>query len=201
MASGLLHRGRCKNKTQRMTNTQRHAQRELDILVKAATDPDNRPIIEPFIPEILALCEKFGQSGGSAPFTASALSSAIKNLCLQKNICPIMGTDDEWGTVADSVNQNKRLGSIFKDDEGAYFLDAIVWKTDKDSGWSGSALLENGKKILSRQRIKSFPFDPKTFTIDVIETEVAPGDWEFKVKNENDLIPVFEYYNEFTSNK
>jgi len=183
-----------------MTNTQSHAQRELDILVKSTTDPENRPLIEPFIPEILALCEKFGesgQSGGSAPYTASALSSAIKNLCLQKNICPIMGTDDEWGTVADSVNQNKRLGSIFKDDEGAYFLDAIVWKTQKDSTWSGNASLASGKQIRSRQRIKSFPFDPKTFTIDVVETEVAPGDWEFKVKDENDLIPVFEYYNEF----
>jgi hypothetical protein len=81
-----------------MTNTQRYAQRELDILVKSAS-VDDRPIIEEFIPEILALCEKFGksgQSGGSAPYTATALSHAIKKLCLQESICPITGIEDEW---------------------------------------------------------------------------------------------------------
>jgi hypothetical protein len=33
-----------------MTNTYNFAKQELDILVKSATDPENRPIIEPFIP-------------------------------------------------------------------------------------------------------------------------------------------------------
>ena len=66
-----------------MTNTQSHAKRELDILIK--TTPD--AIIRHFIPEILALCEVFGnsgQSGGSAPYTAGALTDAIKKLCLQQ---------------------------------------------------------------------------------------------------------------------
>ena len=69
-----------------MNNTLTHAQRELDILVKSCPDPENRPIIEGFIPEILALVEKFGksgQSGGSAPYTATAISQAVKKLCLQ----------------------------------------------------------------------------------------------------------------------
>ena len=60
-----------------MTNTQKFAKRELDIL--AATVPD--AIVTPFAKEILALCEAFGksgQSGGSAPYTASAISQAIK---------------------------------------------------------------------------------------------------------------------------
>ena len=46
-----------------MKNTMTHAERELDILVKSATDPNNRPIIEEFIPEILALVRKFSNSG------------------------------------------------------------------------------------------------------------------------------------------
>lgn len=82
-----------------MKNTMTHAERELDILVKSATDPNNRPIIEEFIPEILALVRKFsnsGQSGVSAPYTASAISSAVKKLCLQEPICPITGIDEEW---------------------------------------------------------------------------------------------------------
>lgn len=121
-----------------MTNTQRYAQLEFDILVKSATDPDNRPIIEPFIPEMLALCEKYGksgQSGGSAPYTATALAQAVKKLLLQEPICPIMGIGEEWMDVADMGDgidilwQNARCGALFKGINGrAWFLDAIVWK-------------------------------------------------------------------------
>jgi hypothetical protein len=67
-----------------MTNTQKFAQQELDIL--AATVPD--AIVTPFAKEILALCEAFGnsgQSGGSAPYTASAISQAVKN-CYYTNL-------------------------------------------------------------------------------------------------------------------
>ncbi len=71
-----------------MTNTQNYAKRELDIL--AATVPDS--IVTPFAKEILALCEAFGnsgQSGGSAPFTASAISHAVKKLLLHEPICDV----------------------------------------------------------------------------------------------------------------
>lgn len=189
-----------------MSNIKTFAQTELDILVKSATDPNNRPIIEEFIPEILALVEKFGksgQSGGSAPYTAGALSSAIKKLCLQKPICPIMGIDEEWNDVSgygsspssDIVWQNKRCYALFKNKEGVCnYSDAITWKTQTGSTWSGSAKFENGEKIRSSQQIKGFPFEPKTFVIDVIEKEVRKDDWEFYIKDENQLDEVFEYY-------
>lgn len=195
------------------TNTARFAERELTILSKSATNPENRPIIEPFIPEILALCEKFGksgQSGGSAPYTATALSQAIKKLCLQEPICPITGIDDEWVYVADMgggkdekecVYQNNRCSTLFKNSEGkCWYLDAIVWKTQKGSTRGGSALLEDGNvfiKYFSRQYVKSFPFTPKTFYIDVIEKEVAKDDWEFYIKNPKQLERVFEYYDKY----
>ena len=79
-----------------MTNTQKFAQQELDIL--AATVPD--AIVTPFAKEILALCEAFGnsgQSGGSAPYTASAISQAVKKLLLQEPICDVTGHENEWG--------------------------------------------------------------------------------------------------------
>jgi hypothetical protein len=185
-----------------MTNTFNHAKRELDILVKTV----DKPIIREFIPEILALCEKFGnsgQSGGSAPYVAGAISDAIKKLCLQKPICPITGIDDEWGTVADSVNQNNREGAIFKGgDNKAYYLDAITWKTQTGSTWSGNAFMSetDRRKITSRQYIKSFPFTPKTFVIDVIEKEVKKDDWEFYIKDPEQLKEVFEYYDAFKDN-
>lgn len=172
-----------------MTNTQRFAAHELSILSKSATDPDNRPIIEPFIPEILALCEKFGksgQSGGSAPYTATALSQAIKKLCLQEPICPITGVDEEWCYVADMgggekekecVWQNNRCHSVFKNSDGnAWYLDAIIWKEENGSTYFGSALLKDGTPYHSKQFIKSFPFTPKTFYIDVVK-EILPEDW------------------------
>lgn len=173
-----------------MTNTQRHAQMELDILVKSATDPNYRPIIEEFIPEILAICEKFGlsgQSGGSAPFTATALSHAIKKLCLQEAICPIMDLPEEWVDVSAFGDgsmvgyQNSRCGCLFKDGIGRrpYYLDAIIWKgdTEGESGNDWDVFSGRVEEYYSRQYVKSFPFEPKSFYIDVIREEL-PEDWD-----------------------
>jgi hypothetical protein len=188
-----------------MTNTYNFAKRELDILVKSATDPEDRPIIEPFIPQILAICQKFGksgQSGGSAPYTATALSQAIKKLCLQEPICPITGIDEEWNDVGhysendDMVYQNKRCYALFKDGKGAmaHYLDAIVWKSQHNMTFTGTVKTKNGEEITSRQYIKGFPFTPKTFYIDVISTEVNKNDWEYEIKDETQLKTVFKYY-------
>lgn len=180
-----------------MTNTRTHAEIELDILVKSATGPDDRPVIEPFIPELLALAEKFGlsgQSGGSAPYVAGALSQAVKHLCLQQLICPVTGIDDEWFRHDDEISQNKRCSALFKGEDGnAYYLDAVTWRTPNGICYSGTAELPDGEKITSSQCVQ-FPFTPKTFYVDVDEHEVAPDDWEFTVKDPNDLKQVFEYY-------
>ena len=177
-----------------MTNTQSYAQRELDILIKVVPDA----IIRHFIPEILALCEAFdnsGQSGGSAPYTAGALADAIKKLCLQEPISPITGENSEWNDISDMDNgtlQNNRCSAIFKDKKTGrtHYLNAISWKTQKGSTWHGTTK----EGITSRQFIKSFPFKPKTFVIDVIETEVKKDDWEFEIKDKVQLKEVSEYY-------
>jgi len=186
-----------------MTNTYKFAECELNILTQSSTDSGNRPLIEPFREEILALCEKFGnsgQSGGSAPCTASAISNAIKNLLLQNPICPITGIDSEWMRVSEeeALYQNKRCSALFKNEtHGAYFLDAIVWKNQHGLTYSGSAILENDEKILSRQCIKAFPFVPKTFYIDVIEEEISKDDWTFHITKPSQLSKVFQYYRKF----
>jgi hypothetical protein len=185
------------------SNTFNYAKQELDILVKSNLDLKNRPIIEEFIPEILALVNKFGksgQSGGSAPYTATAISQAVKKLCLQEPICPIMGIDDEWNDVAKEnskdLYQNKRCSALFKIGKKGipYYLDAIVWKTQNKSCWSGTASMTSGEKIRSRQFIKKFPFTPKTFYIDVIEIEIEKDNWEFYIKDEKQLKAVWKYY-------
>lgn len=166
-----------------MTNTQSHAQVELDILSKSVPDA----IILEFKDEILALCEKFGksgQSGGSAPYTASALSSAVKKLCLQETIAPLTGEDSEWCDVTEQSNgemlyQNKRNSAVFKDEQGVWYLDAIVWCADTlgDSGNNWDNFSGTVEGIKSRAYIKEFPFEPKTFHINVTR-EMLPADWE-----------------------
>src|SRR3989304_2125408 len=140
-----------------MSNTLSFAQRELDILIKSSTDPENRPIIENFIPEILALCEKFGtsgQSGGSAPYTAYAISKAVEKLCLQEPICPITGIDEEWTDVTNMNDgepmwQNKRCSALFKDKNGeAKYIDAIVFD-GVIGGHTQLKILNNWKKFMN----------------------------------------------------
>jgi hypothetical protein len=191
-----------------MTNTQSFAKKELNIL--AATVPD--AIITPFAKEILALCESFGksgQSGGSAPFTATAISQAIKSLLLQEPICPVTGIDEEWVKVREvsgddeMMYQNKRCSALFKSKNGkCWYVDAIVKKTQTGSCWSGSFWLskedylsgDKSKKIGCAHYVKSFPFSPKTFYIDVTEEEVAKDDWETYLKDGKQLEKVFKYY-------
>jgi hypothetical protein len=75
-------------------NKPKRAVREFAILRRTTEDA----IILPFEKEILALVDKFnnsGQSGGSAPYTAAALSQAVKNLCLQNPICDITGNTED----------------------------------------------------------------------------------------------------------
>lgn len=201
-----------------MTNTYKHAKQELDIL--AATVPD--AIVTPFAKEILALCEKFGksgQSGGSAPYTATAISKAVKKLLLQKPICDVTGHESEWFDVSEAYGgnvtyQNNRCSALFKDgiESKAHYLDAIVWKgVDEYDTFTGSVYIddEEFEFIRSSQFVK-FPFKPKTFYIDVVRVPISKEDAEQRdlhyfedsfdgcyyiiLKDPKQLDKVFEYY-------
>jgi len=194
-----------------MTNTQAHAKKELEILKKTVKDP----IITPFTKEILALCEAVGnsgQSGGSNPYTASAIAQAIEKLLTFETLAPLTGEDSEWidrteindGEV---MFQNNRDSRIFKGkDNKAYFIDAIIFDGDIGGAFSGGDIeLYNGDTVGSLQFIKEFPFTPKTFYIDVIDRrwkdkedkeEDPDGDWwTHTLTDEKQLDEVFEYYN------
>jgi hypothetical protein len=190
-----------------------YAEREIDILLKTTDDA----IIKGFVPEILKLVEKFndsGQSGGSAPYTAGAISSAVKKLCLHEPICPITGIDEEWSDIAESMGgrdeiyQNKRCGCLFKDgkDNNPYYLDGIVFQgEDNYDAFTGTV-----EEISSRQFIKEFPFEPKTFYIDVrrelydeekhgseddvIVSGGSDGDYVYFIKDRKQLDEVYEHY-------
>lgn len=185
----------------RKSNTALHAERELDILLETVKDP----IIGPFKKELIALCERFGrsgQSGGSAPYTASALAHAVKTLCLQQPICEITGIDDEWVDVSEMTGggvlfQNNRCHAILKTKNGrCSYVDAVVFKDQRGGTFTsgGSVKLEDDSIIGSSWYIKRFPFKPKTFYIDVISVETKKDWWESRVKDEDQLKAVYKYY-------
>ena len=194
-----------------MTYTQAHAKQELEILIKTVPDA----IIAPFKNEILALCEAFGssgQSGGSAPVTATAISQAVKTLMMDETLAPLTGEDHEWVDVTamndgNTMYQNNRDSRVFKDgkDGKAYFIDAIIFDGNLGERFTGNgSVSHNGENIGSAQQIKSFPFQPKVFYVDVIDhrwkdkEETSPdinGDWwTHSIKDEKQLDEVFEYY-------
>ncbi len=177
-----------------MTNTQKFAKQELDIL--AATVPD--AIITPFAKEILALCEAFGnsgQSGGSAPYTASAISQAVKKLLLQEPICDITGHETEWGETFESgkskditCRQNSRCSALFLetthfvsgDVSRAYYLNAIVWKGAEDwDTFTGRVYIDDKDfELIGSSQFVKFPFKPKTFYIDVVRVPISKEEAE-----------------------
>jgi hypothetical protein len=193
------------------TSTAKYAEKELNLLISFCRKQNDSAIIEPFVKEIIELCEAFGksgQSGCSAPYTAKAITQAIEKLLLFQPILPLTGLDEEWNDVTNYGDkpqyQNNRNSAVFKDvkDGRAYYVDAIVVRTEKSGCWSGRFWLsredmESGDKSLmvsSAHFIKSFPFEPKIFYIDVEEIEVAEDDWEFIIKDPKQLDEVFSYY-------
>lgn len=196
---------------------------ELDRLIKRAEEKGGTPIIKEFVPEVKALVKKFadsGQSGGSAPFTTSVILNVIEKLLKQEPLGGVENTEDEWNSLSHFGDkesyQNNRLSSVFKEgkDGRPYYLNAIVFRSPGKNYTftSGSVDLPGlagdkiGGKIGSSQYIKSFPFEPKTFVIDVDEKEYRKlkdgtlveeeggGWWESWVKDPKQLDEVWEYY-------
>ncbi len=199
-----------------MTNTQKFAKRELDIF--ATTVPDS--IVTPFKKEILSLCEAFGksgQSGGSAPYTASAISRVIKKLLLQEPICDVTGHEDEWVDVSEYMNemvwQNSRCLGLFKNVNGkCSYNNAIVWKGEEDyDTFTGRVYFDDKYfELVGSSQFVKFPFKPKTFYIDVIRIPTTKKESESRnlhyiedgfgkcyhtiIKDVKQLEEVFKYY-------
>lgn len=187
-----------------MTNAYNHAKKELSLLVK--NYPDS--VINAFTTDILALCETFGNEISNehqAAFTAHTLGTAIKKLCLFEVLSPLTGDDSEWSEPQDGgIMQNLRCPTVFKTkDRKPYFLDAILWRGEAGEMFAGTV-----EDISSSQTIKAFPFEPRTFYVDVQrvayikglhkEKDVLKhpqgGLWVYRVKDADQLYKVFECY-------
>ena len=169
-----------------MSNLIEHARTELQLAGLFDEDSDYGGMLGNAVMELMEVFVKQRHSGASAALTISV----FKTVAGFKPLIPLTGKNEEWIDIAEeegeTLYQNKRLSSVFKKGKKGrpYYLDAIVFQIENGESFSGT--VEN---VESRQYIKSFPFIPKTFYIDVISS----GD-DYVIKDKTQLSEVWRYY-------
>lgn len=79
---------------------------------------------------LLELLETFANQHHSG-FSAGYVLSLFDRLARFEPIGPLTGADSEWTHVADQngpLYQNRRDGTVFKDDTGAYWIDGKIFR-------------------------------------------------------------------------
>jgi hypothetical protein len=146
-----------------MNNYEKHARQEF----KAAGWTDENGAFKDVMQEsicnhILELLEVFddeGHSGSSAYYTIDL----FKTLASFKPIAPLTGEEWEWNDVAEQSGgtlwQNKRCSHVFKDDNGAYDSEGIIfYEVLQDE--NGQDYKSYFTSIDSRVPVK-FPYTPE----------------------------------------
>lgn len=124
-----------------MSNMINYAKHELDIigLREDATDEMDRAMRK----HILHMVEAFSDEGHSG-FSANYALAILKKVLAFKPLTELTGEDSEWVEVADGLHQNKRASDVFKDANGAYWTQGIVfWE------WFSSPDIDDGKPYKS----------------------------------------------------
>ncbi len=131
------------------------AKNELELAGYRADDTEEGPnkwMREGVLRLLEVFCEE-GHSGSSAPY-AIAL---FQRLASWKPLTPLTGADDEWNEIADGEFQSRRASNVFKDKDGAYWSEGVVfweWFSDPETG-------EKYKSYFTSRRSRvaiTFPF-------------------------------------------
>ena len=140
-----------------MSNLLKHAERELKFIGYDGKDEYNN-MAKAAIMELLTTFANQGHSG----FSANYIVNLFNKLAKYETLSPLTGNDDEWNDVSDMSGemlfQNNRDSRVFKDATGTYFIEAIIWNESGESSYTNKD---------SNRYIKSFPFTPKTFYVEV----------------------------------
>ena len=190
-----------------MSNLINHAKKELELAGLFSEDKDfYGGMTGTAVMELIEVFSKQGHSGMSAGIVIQIFSK----LANFKNINPITGEDDEWNHIGEwddgysgPMYQNKRCSGVFKYEDGTCTYNSDVIKTSPNgTTWSGPLYptkedaINNTNKL--KFKIKSYPFTPKTFYIDVNEEEIEKDDWIMWVKDPKQLDDVYDYYDKIT---
>ena len=140
-----------------MSNLLKHAERELKLIGYDGKDEYNN-MAKAAIMELLTTFANQGHSG----FSANYIVNLFNKLAKYETLSPLTDNDDEWNDVSDMSGemlfQNNRDSRVFKDATGTYFIEAIIWNESGESSYTNKD---------SNRYIKSFPFTPKTFYVEV----------------------------------
>jgi hypothetical protein len=108
-----------------------YAKRELDAIGMTEDSSDEMNVM--MRKHILHMVKEFADEDHSG-MSASYALSILKSLLAYQPLTPLTGTDDEWDEIGDDFWQNKRAFNVFKDKDGAYWGDGIVfWEWHKDN--------------------------------------------------------------------
>ncbi len=110
--------------------------------------------------ELLDVFHGEGHSGTTAPYTIDL----FKKLAMFEPIVPLTGEDWEWVNVAEQNGgplwQNKRCSHVFKDNDGAYDINGIVfydWYVNEKGEIRKSYFTGQGSRVPV-----TFPYVPKS---------------------------------------
>ena len=143
-----------------MSNLLKHAERELKLIGYDDKDEYDK-MAKDAILELIKTFTKQKHSG----FSANYVSNIFHKLANYEVLSPLTGNDDEWTDVSDMSGemmfQNNRDSRVFKNKNGVFFINAIVWQETINDD------VNHFTNKDSRRYIKSFPFTPKTFYVKV----------------------------------
>ena len=135
-----------------------YAKRELDAI--GMTEDSSDEMNGMMRKHILHMVKEFADEDHSG-FSAAYALSILKRLLAYEPLSPLTGADDEWMEVGPDVWQNKRASNVFKDKDGAYWSDGIVfWEIIKDNpeDINGEPYKTYFTSRDSRVNIDSFPW-------------------------------------------
>lgn len=107
-------------------NLMRHAREELRIAGFFDGGEDAKMDAE-MAKCVLAIIKTFSGQGHSG-FSAGTCTSIVEKLMRFDPLMPLTGEDSEWARVGEDLYQNRRCSHVFKDEDGAYDLNDVVWK-------------------------------------------------------------------------
>lgn len=120
-----------------MSNLLSHAEKEFELAgwKEEGTDKSQGWVMDN-IRELITAFSKQGHSGHSAPYVLDLFNK----LARFEIIMPLTGNDDEWCNCSDGLWQNKRDSRVFKNKDGAWFIDGKAFSDD-----GGKTYFTNGK--------------------------------------------------------
>lgn len=142
---------------------------ELDVLIKLEPNKFGE-LLKHTEEELISLIDKFNSfeiHNSIRPRIIENYIGVLHRLLNKSLIAPLTGEDDEWEEVKienDIIYKNKRLPTVIKTkDNACFFKEAIVFFDIVDK----FPFIGTINNVSSTMGIKSFPFIPKTFMVEV----------------------------------